>query len=71
MTAEELEAVDPRFMVGANKLADLEAWVEAHYPDRLTTDMLGDPAVHRQSLTALDELTALLGLGSLYDFQRA
>ena len=71
MTAEEQAAVDPRFMIDANKLADLEAWVEARYPDALTAEMLGDPAVHRQSLTALDELTALLGLGSLYDFQRA
>ncbi|HEY2662597.1 MAG TPA: N-succinylarginine dihydrolase [Caulobacteraceae bacterium] len=71
MTVEELAAADPRFMVDANKLADLEAWVEARYPDDLTVEMLGDPALHRQSLTALDELTALLGLGSLYDFQRA
>lgn len=71
LTPTELAAADQRFLLDSAKLADLEAWVEARYPDSLTVEMLGDPALHRQGLTALDELTALLGLGSLYDFQRA
>jgi succinylarginine dihydrolase len=70
LTADEQAAVDPRFILDADKLVRLEAWVEACYPETLTVDMLGDPALYRQSLAALDELTALLGLGSLYDFQR-
>ena len=48
----------------------LVAWVEKHYRDRLSLADLGDPALHGECLTALDELTALLQLGSVYDFQR-
>ena len=70
LTAEEQAAVDQRFMLNPAKLADLEAWVGARYPETLTADMLGDPQLHRNNLAALDELTALLGVGSLYDFQR-
>jgi succinylarginine dihydrolase len=36
----------------------------------LPTD-LRDPKLVRESFTALDELTRMLQLGSLYDFQRA
>jgi succinylarginine dihydrolase len=32
---------------------------------------LADPKILDESRTALDELTAILGLGSIYDFQRA
>ena len=52
-------------------LADeLEAWVKKHYRDRLAPDELGDPALLTQSNRALDELTQILGLGSLYYFQK-
>jgi succinylarginine dihydrolase len=32
---------------------------------------LADPALARESLTALDELTRILQLGSVYDFQQS
>ena len=48
----------------------LVTWVERHYRDRLTPSDLADPALLRETRTALDELTGLLGLGSVYDFQR-
>jgi succinylarginine dihydrolase len=46
------------------------AWVDRSYRDRLVPQDLADPALHRESMTALDELTKLLKLGSVYDFQR-
>lgn len=49
---------------------DLEAWVRRHYRDRLSGADLEDPALARETLAALDELTAILRLGSVYDFQR-
>ena len=49
---------------------ELRAWVERHYRDRLMPADLGDPQLLVESRTALDELTSLLGLGSLYPFQR-
>ncbi len=50
--------------------ATLRAWVERHYPDRLLPRDLADPSLWRSNMVALDELTAILGLGSVYDFQR-
>ena len=69
VTPEEHAAIDDRFLLNETKLAALEAWVEATYPDELTVEMLGDPALHRQSLEALDRLTEVLKMGSVYDFQ--
>lgn len=63
--------------LGANVLfsqaldRDLVRWVKRHYRDRLVPADLHDPALARESFTALDELTQILKLGSLYDFQRA
>ena len=51
--------------------ASLGAWVDKHYRDRLLPKDLRDPRLARESMTALDELTGLLRLGSVYDFQRA
>jgi succinylarginine dihydrolase len=66
----ETAAIDQRFLLDEAKLSRLEAWVAETYPETLTPDMLGDAAFHRICLIALDRLTALLDLGSLYDFQR-
>jgi len=49
----------------------LRECVERRYRDRLTTDDLVDPAFVDECRTTLDELTAILGLGSVYDFQRS
>ena len=49
--------------------ADLEAWVARYYRDRVAGDDLRDPLLHRESLAALDELTRILRLGPIYDFQ--
>ncbi len=47
----------------------LAAWVQRHYRDRLEPSDLADPALLEESRGALDELTEILGLGSVYDFQ--
>lgn len=49
----------------------LKDWAERHYRDRLDPHDLTDPSLVQESHTALDALTQLLKLGSLYDFQRA
>ena len=48
---------------------DLTAWVERHYRVRLAPDDLADPQLAEESLVALDELTQLLQIGSVYPFQ--
>jgi succinylarginine dihydrolase len=44
--------------------------VHKHYRDRLIPNDLSDPALARECMTALDELTRILGIGSVYDFQQ-
>jgi len=66
----DLKAVNPACLLDESHLAGLEAWVTAHYPEQLTPDDLADPTLLRESRDALDALTNMLGLGSVYDFQR-
>jgi len=49
---------------------DLETWIGRHYRDRLATSDLADPQLLGESRRALDELSQLLKLGSVYPFQR-
>ena len=64
-----------RAAVGANvylnaELANaLDAWIRRHYRDRLVPADLGDPSLLEESRHALDELTQLLRIGSVYAFQ--
>ncbi len=48
----------------------LVEWVERHYRDRLLPADLSDPQLMNESFTALDELSQILQLGSVYPFQR-
>lgn len=50
--------------------ARLTQWVHRHYRDRLSEHDLADPQLLLESQQALDELTSILQLGSVYDFQR-
>ena len=65
----ELAAVNPATMMSEALYASLNLWVEAHYRDRLSEAELADPALLDECRTALDELTRLLALGSIYPFQ--
>ncbi|GAC1624982.1 MAG: N-succinylarginine dihydrolase [Nevskia sp.] len=70
LTPQEREAVNPKVWISDLLHARLEAWVRRFYRDRLVLADLADPALLDESRSALDELTQILGLGSLYDFQR-
>ncbi len=49
---------------------ELLSWGDKHYRDRLVPRDLRDPNLLLESRTALDELSEMLKLGSIYDFQR-
>ncbi|HTH73447.1 MAG TPA: N-succinylarginine dihydrolase [Trinickia sp.] len=66
----EREAVNPGVWIDDALFARLDAWIAKHYRDRLSPADLADPTLLVESRTALDELTQILGLGSLYEFQR-
>ena len=70
LNEQELRAVNPRVMMNERLFATLNEWVDRHYRDRLTQDDLADPLLLREGREALDALTSILGLGSIYPFQR-
>ncbi|MGF1467618.1 MAG: N-succinylarginine dihydrolase [Sandaracinaceae bacterium] len=71
LSPEEVDAVNPSCLLSDAVHASLVGWVERHYRDRLLPADLADPSLLDESRRALDELTQLLDLGSLYPFQRA
>ncbi|XKH61821.1 N-succinylarginine dihydrolase [Halomonas sediminis] len=66
----ERAALSGRVLLNEALYGDLIAWVNRHYRDRLTPDDLADPQLAEETLTALDELTQMLKIGSVYPFQR-
>jgi succinylarginine dihydrolase len=70
LTEAERAAVNPACWLDAALFRKLSDWVARHYRDRLVLDDLADPALLDESRRGLDELSRLLGLGSIYDFQR-
>ena len=70
LTEDELAALSAATILDQGLYDALTAWVGCHYRDRLAPADLADPALMRESFQALDELTAILKLGSVYDFQR-
>ncbi len=69
LTEAELAAVNPAMLMNDALYAKLTAWVEKHYRDRLGDAELGDPILLDECRVALDELTRILALGSVYPFQ--
>jgi succinylarginine dihydrolase len=70
LTEDEVRALPAQVLFSPDLHARLVAWVERHYRDRLVPADLADPSLAREGLAALDELTRILGLGAVYDFQR-
>jgi succinylarginine dihydrolase len=66
----ELAAVNPGVWINDALFAKLDTWIDTHYRDRLAPEDLADPGLLAESRAALDVLTGILGLGSIYDFQR-
>jgi succinylarginine dihydrolase len=67
----ERSAVGARVFFDAELDRALGDWIRRHYRDRLVLEDLLDPALLDETRRALDELSTLLGLGSVYDFQKA
>jgi succinylarginine dihydrolase len=69
LNEQELAAVNPLVLMNDVLYGQLTNWVEKHYRDRLDEGDLGDPALLDECRTALDQLTEILALGSIYPFQ--
>lgn len=70
LTDAELQAVAPGVLMNESLFLTLNNWVERHYRDRLTEADLADPQLLIENRQALDELTRIMGLGSIYPFQQ-
>lgn len=70
LTAEEYQAVNPHVLMNDTLFATLNDWVDRYYRDRLTQADLADPQLLREGRDALDRLTQILQLGSVYPFQQ-
>lgn len=71
VTPAELAAIHPGVRLTDDLAQRLTAWAEKHYRTELRLPDLADPQLLRESRDALDELTTLLDLGPIYDFQTA
>ena len=65
----ERSLVNPAIFLTDTLYESLKSWVNRHYRDRLTPSDLADPKLLDESRRALDELTGMLKLGSVYRFQ--
>lgn len=69
LSDEERRAINQGVVLTDALYERLTAWVNAHYRDELSQQDLADPMLLDEVRKALDELTGILGLGSIYDFQ--
>ncbi|MGS0825800.1 N-succinylarginine dihydrolase [Shewanella sp. 0m-8] len=70
MNQDEVAAVNQHTLMNDGLFTRLNQWVDKHYRDRLLVEDLADPQLIIESRTALDELTQIMQLGSIYQFQR-
>ncbi len=70
LTENEIKGVNPNTILTNDLFNKLNTWVDKHYRDSLAPDEIRDPALINEVRTALDELTQIMQLGSIYPFQR-
>lgn len=70
LNGDEVEAANQNCLMSEALFERLNKWVNKYYRDQLAVDDLRDPALLDESRSALDELTQILKLGSVYPFQQ-
>ena len=70
LTEDEIASISGSTLFDDYLCRRLNVWVDQHYRDQLHEDDLADPCLLEESRAALDELTQILRLGSVYSFQR-
>ncbi|MCB9026724.1 MAG: N-succinylarginine dihydrolase [Bdellovibrionaceae bacterium] len=69
LNEKEILGVNPKTLLNDNLYKELINWVNKYYRDQLSEEDLADPQLFLETKTALDVLTQILDLGSVYDFQ--
>ncbi len=70
LTDAEQAAVRANVFLDEKLAQGLERWIREHYRDKLAPGDLADPLLLDESRRALDRLSQLLQIGSVYPFQR-
>ncbi len=70
LNAKERAAVPRRVFLDKESFVDLENWADRHYRESLVLSDFLDPLFRNEVEAALDELNQILGLGSIYAFQK-
>ena len=70
MAQKQIEETKARVFLDEALYKDLKQWIERHYRESLHISDLLDPSLLLESRTALDELSQLLHLGAIYEFQQ-
>jgi succinylarginine dihydrolase len=70
LNKRQLNKVQPGFILNESLFAKLQKWIMKYYRDRISSKDLADPMFLTESQRALDELTKLMKIGSIYDFQQ-
>ena len=70
LNEQELAATNQNVLMSEQLFSTLNTWVDKHYRDELSESDLRDPMLVIETRAALDELTQILNLGSVYPFQR-
>ncbi len=65
----ELKAANSKVMMNDALFETLNAWVDKHYRDELAQSDMADIRLYQETITALDELSQILGLDAVYPFQ--
>ena len=71
LTKEQARSLHKEVILTPSLYKKLKAWINKHYRDRLSPKDLLDPLLVQEAQTALDELSSILNLGSIYPFQQA
>lgn len=70
LTDEERAALGGRTRLDDDLYGELTRWAERHYREELRPADLADPRLLEECRAALDDLSGILRLGSVYAFQR-
>jgi succinylarginine dihydrolase len=69
LSNEQIEKMHGNVMLTPQLHDQLRDWIEKHYRDELKGDDLRDPNLIKETRDALNQLTQLLELGPVYEFQ--
>lgn len=70
LTQKELSAAHPHIFLNDTLYQQLMDWINKHYRDRLHPNDLADPLLYQENQHALDQLSKILNLKSIYSFQK-